>query len=89
MPLFQHQLSLLLLLFLAQTLAVEVDASRLVAKVSARFSTAEASAGDPIYLGVALLSLLPVDARLESLEVKMKKKKLFRAHKSCTCYSSF
>lgn len=48
---------------------MKVDASRLLLRLSGRFSAAEASAGDGIKLTVALASLLPLETRLESLEV--------------------
>lgn len=46
-----------------------VDASRLLLRLSGRFSDAEASAGDGLVLRVALLSLLPLETRLEGIEV--------------------
>lgn len=64
---FSH---ILVYILFEQVLSLEVDGSRLVAKVSAKFSSGEVSPGDAISVQVALLSLLPVDARLESLEVE-------------------
>lgn len=48
-----------------------VDASRLLVRLSGRFSAAEASAGDGLVLRIALLSLLPLETRLEGIEVCM------------------
>lgn len=51
-----------------------MDASRLVLKLSSRFSMPEASAGDEVSMRLGLLSLLPLDTRLETLEVLAKMK---------------
>lgn len=47
-----------------------MDASRLLLRLSGRFSVAEASAGDGLTLRVALMSLLPLDMRLEAVEAR-------------------
>lgn len=48
-----------------------MDASRLVMKLSGRFSASEASAGNGVTLRMALLSLMPLEARLETIEVSL------------------
>ncbi|CAN0086336.1 unnamed protein product [Ectocarpus fasciculatus] len=53
----------------SERLEVSVDASRLLLRLSGRFSAAEASAGDGLTLRVALMSLLPLDMRLEAVEL--------------------
>ncbi|CAN0192432.1 unnamed protein product, partial [Scytosiphon promiscuus] len=52
-----------------QELEVKVDASRRLMRLSGRFSAPEASAGDGLKLTVALASLLPLETRLETLEL--------------------
>lgn len=50
---------------------MKVDASRLLLRLSGKFSAAEASAGDGVKLTVALASSLPLETRLETLEVNV------------------
>ncbi|CAM9580402.1 unnamed protein product [Ectocarpus sp. 13 AM-2016] len=54
----------------SERLEVTVDASLLLLRLSGRFSAAEASAGDGLALRVALMSLLPLDTRLEAIEAR-------------------
>ncbi|CAM9549331.1 unnamed protein product, partial [Ectocarpus sp. 4 AP-2014] len=54
----------------SERLEVAVDASLLLLRLSGRFSAAEASAGDGLVLRVALMSLLPLDTRLEAIEAR-------------------
>lgn len=46
-----------------------VDGSRLVMRISGKFSASEASPGDGVSLNVGLLSLLPLDFRLAKIQV--------------------
>ncbi|CAN0027179.1 unnamed protein product [Ectocarpus sp. 6 AP-2014] len=54
----------------SERLEVTVDDSLLLLRLSGRFSAAEASAGDGLALRVALMSLLPLDTRLEAIEAR-------------------
>lgn len=54
-----------------QVVEAVVDSSRLVMRLSGKFSTKEASSGDLVTLSVGLLSLLPVELNLEALEVRI------------------
>lgn len=46
-----------------------MDGSRLVMRLSGKFRRKEASPGDTVVLTVGLLSLLPLETRMDSLEV--------------------
>lgn len=54
---------------LRQAIEVTADGSRLVMRLSGKFSCREASPGDRVTLTVGVLSLLPVETSLESLQV--------------------